>query len=565
MPSVCAADGCTSTGGRDDVLFHKFPREKKQADQWIAALKRTDFKPSKTTVICSKHFRDSDYHRSLSLMRVMGIPVKSARLRPGVVPSIFDYEQSELHSLRTPLSKGRKNQIGTNEDDPAQTEPCVHALETCGLTCQPCTDEARHVETEQQSPTAELRGLSNPDDFAAELVREAVLDLDCESGQAYDRSSYTACEPGRVTDKSVQVKLLTRHEASQANGSRILSTSATQTEPHDVSSDSLSSVSLHQPSSLASLQGRLHSCQQCTTATSDQSTMNKHIQKCLDDPRKCHLCPAVFAHNSKLVTHVRTHTGERPFSCVHCSASFSRKDILRDHLRTHTGERPFACVHCNASFSRKSGLVEHIRSHTGERPFSCVHCNASFSRKDILRDHLRTHTGERPFACIHCNASFSRKSGLVEHIRSHTGERPFACVHCNASFSRKSILVAHMRSHTIERPFSCSQCDASFMQQSHFARHILNHTRERPFSCVYCNASFMMKAHLVEHTRIHTGERPFSCVQCNASFSRRNCLLGHIRIHTGLRPYSCVHCKASFSRKDHLRDHVSSRHKNRNS
>ncbi|XP_075746662.1 uncharacterized protein LOC142804039 isoform X4 [Rhipicephalus microplus] len=551
--SHCAVCGCTNNYRKRKLLskticdvhqqtrgvcgcglfkLHRFPVDKEQRRLWLVSLNRKNFVPSECSRVCSQHFSYG--------------------------------ERSAVSPIPT-LNLGYERKIGTNEDDPAQTEPCVHALETCGLTCQPCTDEARHVETEQQSPTAELRGLSNPDDFAAELVREAVLDLDCESGQAYDRSSYTACEPGRVTDKSVQVKLLTRHEASQANGSRILSTSATQTEPHDVSSDSLSSVSLHQPSSLASLQGRLHSCQQCTTATSDQSTMNKHIQKCLDDPRKCHLCPAVFAHNSKLVTHVRTHTGERPFSCVHCSASFSRKDILRDHLRTHTGERPFACVHCNASFSRKSGLVEHIRSHTGERPFSCVHCNASFSRKDILRDHLRTHTGERPFACIHCNASFSRKSGLVEHIRSHTGERPFACVHCNASFSRKSILVAHMRSHTIERPFSCSQCDASFMQQSHFARHILNHTRERPFSCVYCNASFMMKAHLVEHTRIHTGERPFSCVQCNASFSRRNCLLGHIRIHTGLRPYSCVHCKASFSRKDHLRDHVSSRHKNRNS
>ncbi|XP_049271076.1 gastrula zinc finger protein XlCGF57.1 isoform X5 [Rhipicephalus sanguineus] len=506
MPSVCAAHGCTSTGGRDNVLFHNFPRKKEKAAQWIAAMKLSNFKPSRTTALCSKHFRDSDYHQSLSLMRAMGIPVKSARLRPGVVPSIFVHERSELLAPSAEFSKRRKDEFLSGDPTIGQTPGPSH-----------CSGTYR-------------------DYFAAAPVHEAAPGLACESRQAAETLPEPACEPGHVADKSVQVRLLTCHEASQANGMKILSTSSTQTEPQAVSSGSLSFASLEH-SSLASLGDRLHSCQQCTYVTLDKSTMNRHLQKHMGEPpSQCYLCPAAFACNSKLVIHVRTHTGERPFCCVHCNASFSRKDSLSDHMRTHTGERPFACVHCNASFSQKRFLVGHIRSHTGERPFSCVHCNASFLQKCHLVRHIRMHTGERPFSCVYCKSSFVVKAHLVEHMRIHTGERPFSCVLCNASFVQKSRLVIHTRIHT----------------------------GERAFSCVHCNASFVNKRCLIEHIRTHTGERPFSCVHCNASFLRKNGLVMHIRTHTGERPLSCVHCNASFSRKQHLTNHLSLCHRNKN-
>ncbi|XP_037514234.2 gastrula zinc finger protein XlCGF57.1-like isoform X15 [Rhipicephalus sanguineus] len=343
------------------------------------------------------------------------------------------------------------------------------------------------------------------DDVAADPVYDAAWGLTLESGKAVETSPEPACELGHVTDKSVQVRLLTHHEASQANEKKILSTSATQTEPQAVSSGSLFVESLEQSSSLASVQDQRHSCQQGSCVTLKKSTMNGHLQKHMDKPLlQCHLCSAAFVHNSKLLAHVRTHTGERPFSCVHCNASFSMKCYLARHIRTHTGQHPFCCVHCNASFTRKDKLNEHMRTHTGERPFSCVHCNACFMRKDKLSQHMRAHTGERPYSCVDCDASFSRKNLLNDHMRSHTGERPFSCDHCNASFMRKTTLNDHMRSHT----------------------------GERPFSCVLCNSSFSRKDSLNDHMRTHTGERPFSCDHCHASFSRKDQLSDHMRTHT---------------------------------
>ncbi|KAH8029437.1 hypothetical protein HPB51_000431 [Rhipicephalus microplus] len=164
------------------------------------------------------------------------------------------------------------------------------------------------------------------------------------------------------------------------------------------STSSLPSASRERYHSLVSVQGRLHSCRQCTFVTKYSANMKRHIG---------------------------THTGERPFQCYLCPAVFSRKLDLSSHIRTHTGERPYLCDCCSASFSRERYLVNHKRIHTGERPFSCDHCNKSFSQKANLFKHMRTHSGERPYSCDHCSASFSRNRRLMEHVaRCHETNRP---------------------------------------------------------------------------------------------------------------------------------------------
>nr|XP_037268765.1 52 kDa repressor of the inhibitor of the protein kinase-like isoform X2 [Rhipicephalus microplus] len=108
MPNYCAAHGCRSTYGRDDVAFHKFPRDKKMAAKWVAAFKRKGFKPTRASVLCSKHFRDSDYVRSPALTRSLGLMTRCARLNSDAVPSVFPHLRGPSPPPRPAFVKRRK-------------------------------------------------------------------------------------------------------------------------------------------------------------------------------------------------------------------------------------------------------------------------------------------------------------------------------------------------------------------------------------------------------------------------------------------------------------------------
>ncbi|KAJ3057518.1 hypothetical protein HK097_004040 [Rhizophlyctis rosea] len=85
---------------------------------------------------------------------------------------------------------------------------------------------------------------------------------------------------------------------------------------------------------------------------------------------------------------------KKTFKCTlpGCTKEFTRKYNLASHIRCHSGERPFICPHCTSteiSFARKHDLRRHVKSlHSEMRPHKCTHCSLSFSRSDALKRHL---------------------------------------------------------------------------------------------------------------------------------------------------------------------------------
>ena len=96
------------------------------------------------------------------------------------------------------------------------------------------------------------------------------------------------------------------------------------------------------------------------------------------------------------------------------------------------------CLVCGYVAPYQSNLVSHSRSHTGERPFSCELCNQKFSQKCNLTKHLLTHKDIRRFQCSECNYKATRKQHLVEHLLQHSGAKPHQCDVCDYSTTNKS-------------------------------------------------------------------------------------------------------------------------------
>ena len=132
-----------------------------------------------------------------------------------------------------------------------------------------------------------------------------------------------------------------------------------------------------------------------------------------------------FGQKQKLLRHIQTHTGYRPYVCSVCSKRFSETSTLAQHMRTHTLERPFKCDFpgCDKSFSVMGSLTIHKRVHSGIRPFKCPYpgCARSFSESSNLHKHLRVHRGDR-FVCGECGQAFSSAEKLSVHRNSHANK-----------------------------------------------------------------------------------------------------------------------------------------------
>ena len=177
MPTNCCVPLSTKKGYRDEngdkVSFFKFADEENRRKKWIHAIRRDigeHFEIKDTTKVCSRHFRNSDFVKTLGGRR---------GLRADAVPSVFQWTRTSPRKRKPPAQRetvGETSRVIFQEPEP-QEEPNY----TGNLL-----DEEACVTCENVQSDAETQTEMIPDDIETAL-RQQLADLKSELEKAHRR------------------------------------------------------------------------------------------------------------------------------------------------------------------------------------------------------------------------------------------------------------------------------------------------------------------------------------------------------------------------------------------
>ena len=293
-----------------------------------------------------------------------------------------------------------------------------------------------------------------------------------------------------------------------------------------------------------------------------------------------------------------------------CGSSFCEANELREHIqKSHASTSMFPCPYCACIWSDYCRLIEHIPSHIGTRPYRCIQCDVAFKTSAALRKHFqRSHRVNRPFACTTAGCEFVSNLWTefkVHNLNYHGAEKRHTCFACVASFANLSDYFTHVES-GMETMICCSLCKMKSKVPHTILRHVrcVHHatkgevfvqttvkcaaqtdeattppetddpkpSKETINVCDQCDFADGNRVSFDNHTESHKIVKvlrlAFSCQLCPFGSDDRTQYKLHIANHRGmpehqLRSFKCTHCVFMTNQMPVIEKHLQERHTDR--
>ncbi|CAH8545064.1 unnamed protein product [Schistosoma turkestanicum] len=276
-------------------------------------------------------------------------------------------------------------------------------------------------------------------------------------------------------------------------------------------------------------------------------------------------CQMSFYSRFNQMEHIRTHTGERPFTCPEpqCTSTFKRRRDLRDHWSMHLLDCPPSATLTEEEFNK--ALKEADEKYNAMYNFETLNLNASVNKSNNSNNN-NNNSYENNDSNNNNNNNNNNSSNNVTIVKSESSQPPVIITDPRALFNTKS--VSQLGRYHCTYP----GCDKSYARRHRLNQHISTHTGTGPIPCdaPNCNVRYFSEEDLKRHKLSHLyaadkdSRRRHACTYagCGKAYSKLNKLKEHLRSHTGERPYVCREpgCGAAFIRlygvKRHELTHV---------